>query len=290
MFDYRRESYTVGTLSAIRGASLVLMLLLAIGATTQAGSSPPGAPVRLVLSGSTTMAPLMVAIARRFEQRHPGTRIEVRMGGSGNGISEVRSQAADIGMVSRSLHAGEQELYNVAIARDGVALIVHRSNPAQTLSDAQLLQIYDGKLNNWSKAGGPNGAIHVLAGTEAGGSTSLMAAYLELPFEQFAAARKIGPNQERIAAVAADPLAIEYVSFGEAERAVRGGSHIKLLAIGGVQATSAEVRAGRYPLARPLLLVGRTAPTGAAREFIEFCLSLQVRDLIAAYDFVAYQD
>jgi phosphate transport system substrate-binding protein len=274
----------------MRSAGIVLTLLLGVGATTQAGSSHLRAPEELVLSGSTTMAPLMAAIARRFEQRHPGTKITVRMGGSSNGISEVRSNAADIGMVSRSLNAGEQDLYNVAIARDGVALIVHRSNPAQALSDAQLLQIYHGKLNNWSKAGGPNGAIHVLAGTVAGGSTSLMVAYLELPFEQFAAARKIGPNEERIAAVAADPLAIEYVSVGEAERAVHSGSQIKLLAIGGIQATSAEVRAGRYPIARPLLLVGRTAPTGAAQQFIEFCLSQQVSDLIAAYDFVAYQD
>jgi len=278
------------TLSVIRSAGVVLTLLLGIGATIQAGSSPSSAPVQVVLSGSTTMAPLMTAIARRFEQRHPGTRIEVRMGGSSKGISEVRSNAVDIGMVSRSLNASEQDLYNVAIARDGVALIVHRSNPAQALSDTQLLQIYHGKLNNWSKAGGANGAIHVLAGTEGAGSTSLMVAYLDLPFEQFAASRKIGPNQERIAAVAADPLAIEYVSVGEAERAVNSGSHIKLLAIGGIQATSADVRAGRYPIARPLLLVRRTAPTGAAQQFIEFCLSRQVSDLIAAYDFVAYQD
>lgn len=273
-----------------RYAAAALALLLCVGYATLANPSQSVPQVRLVVSGSTTMAPLMAAIARRYQRNHPGLLIEVRMGGSGKGISDARAGTADLGMVSRPLAQGETDLYHVAVARDGVAVIVHRDNPVPSLSDRQLARVYRGDLRHWNQVGGAGGAIHVLAGTEEGGSTSLLAGYLELPFEQFAVLRKIGPNTERIAAVAADPQAIEYLSVGESERAVRAGTPIRMLPIGGVAATSAEVRSGRYPIARPLLLVLRAAPSGAAKLFVEYCLSQQVNDLIAAFDFVAYQD
>lgn len=275
---------------ALRNAGTALLLVFFLGGAGPLPASSPPALTRLVLSGSTTMAPLMNAIARRYERSHPGVQIEVRMGGSGKGIADARAGLADLGMVSRPLKPDESELYSAAVARDGIAVIVHRSNPVPSLSDAQLVGIYGGQIRDWNKVGGAAGAIHVLAGSAEGGSTTLIAEYLDLPFEKFSVLRKIGPNVERIAAVAADPLAIEYMSIGEAERAARAGSPIRLLPIGGVAATSAEVRSGRYPIARPLLLVRKDAPGGALRQFVAYCLSQQVNDLIASYEFVAYQN
>ncbi|MGF1602336.1 MAG: substrate-binding domain-containing protein, partial [Thermosynechococcaceae cyanobacterium] len=57
---------------------------------------------KLVLTGSSTVAPLAAEIAKRYEQENPGVRVDVQSGGSSRGIADVRQQVADIGMVSRS--------------------------------------------------------------------------------------------------------------------------------------------------------------------------------------------
>ena len=271
-------------------ALLFLLSTLASGSGSRAEPSAPLPATQLLLTGSSTMAPLMVEITKRFETLHPGIRIEVRMGGSGRGIGDARQGKADIGMVSRALGETEHDLYGIPIARDGVAIIVHKDNPVNALSDHQLSDIYSGKIANWQQVGGRAMPLRVLAAPPEGGSSELFTHYLQLPYDRIKAKERIGPNAERIAAVAADPRAIVYVSVGEAERKARDGAPIKLLAIDGVTASSRNVRSGNYPLSRPLTLVTRGTPSGKTRAFIEYCVSSQVTDLVLAFDFVPYLD
>ena len=84
---------------------------------------------KLTLTGSSTVAPLATELAKQFESRYPGVRIDVQSGGSGKGISDARTGIADIGMASRALKDGERDLIAHQIAADGVCLIVHSSNP-----------------------------------------------------------------------------------------------------------------------------------------------------------------
>ncbi|MES2152342.1 MAG: phosphate ABC transporter substrate-binding protein [Pseudomonadota bacterium] len=248
------------------------------------------APNGLLLSGSSTMGPLMRDIASRYQLTHPGFTVEVRMGGTGSGIDDTRRGMASLGMVSRPLGAGEHDLYGVPVARDGVALIVHRDNPVGDLSAAQIAELYSGKVANWRALGGRDRPVHLLAGPAAAGSAEPFSHYIGLPYASFAAHRTIGPNAARIDAVAADPDAVVFVSIGDAERRAQAGAPIRLLAVGGVTASSKNVRNGNYPMARPLMLISHGAPSGAAREFVEFCLSSQVTDLIVKFDFVPYLD
>lgn len=62
-----------------------------------------GSKGRLVITGSSTVAPLASEISKRFEASHPEAQIDVQSGGSERGISDTRQGIADIGMVSRSL-------------------------------------------------------------------------------------------------------------------------------------------------------------------------------------------
>jgi phosphate transport system substrate-binding protein len=45
---------------------------------------------RLVLTGSSTVAPLVLEIGKRFEKQNPGVRIDVQTGGSCRGINHAR--------------------------------------------------------------------------------------------------------------------------------------------------------------------------------------------------------
>ncbi|MEK7771939.1 MAG: substrate-binding domain-containing protein, partial [Pseudomonadota bacterium] len=108
---------------------------------------------RLVLTGSSTIAPLAGEIARRFESLHPGVRIDVQTGGSSRGIHDVRKGIAAIGMVSRALKADEADLQAFAIAQDGISIIVHAGNPVITLNRKQIADIYTGRITHWNAVG-----------------------------------------------------------------------------------------------------------------------------------------
>ena len=64
-------------------------------AMNQMTSSGPGLSGKLTLTGSSTMAPMMIEIGKQFEDQHPLVRIDVQTGGSSRGIRDVRNGAAD---------------------------------------------------------------------------------------------------------------------------------------------------------------------------------------------------
>jgi phosphate transport system substrate-binding protein len=241
---------------------------------------------KLVLTGSSTIAPLAGEIARRFESRHPGTRVDVQTGGSSRGINDVRNGTADIGLVSRDLKPEERGLRTHTIAIDGVGIIVHASNPVLMLNRRQLIDIYSGKIVNWKEVGGANSPITVVNKAEGRSTLELFLNYLNLKNSQVKPQVIIGDNSQGIKTVAGNRDAIGYVSIGAAAYEAKHGTPVKLLPLDGVAATVANVRNGVFPLSRPLNLVTQAVPGGLARQFIEFARSLEVHDLVEAQYFV----
>ena len=114
--------------------------------------------------------------------------------------------------------------------------------------------------------------------------------YFKLDNTQVKAQVVIGDNEQGIKTVAGNPHAIGYVSIGAAEFQAKNGVSLKLLPIGGVEASIETVRNGEFPLARPLNLVTRAEPEGQARAFLEFARSAAVHDLIEKQYFVTVTD
>lgn len=275
--------------SLIVGLALALLALAGSARADLKGASDQYEG-RLLITGSSTMAPLIVAIAKRFQTLHTGARVEVQMGGSGRGIRDARQGAADIGMVSRALGEAERDLYGVPIARDGVAVVVHRDNPVKSLTVRQIVEVYTGRITNWKQVGGRDTAILVVKAEETRSSTELFIHFFDIGYDRILAQRVVGDNPTRIKLLVETPNAILYMSVGEAERNALTGVPLSLLPIGGVAAGSKTIRSGDYPISRPLTLVTRSIPTGLAGQFIDFALSAGVTDLILAHDFVPYLD
>lgn len=272
---------------------LIFVLLMAVwvagpAAETTERNRAPSATLRI--TGSSTMAPMVMEIARRFQRLHPGTRIEVEAGGSGRGLADAQQGKADIGMVSRALTDKESGIYSFAMARDGICLIVHKTNPVGSLTRQQVADIYTGRVANWNKVGGHDAPIVVTTPREGYSSADLFTHFFDIRYADIKAQKVLGDNAERIVAVAAAPDAISYISVGEAERVAAAGSPIKSLPIDGVAATKRNIRSGDFPISRPLLLVTKQSPAGLARAFIDFALSSQVADIVEKYDFVPYLD
>lgn len=244
----------------------------------------------LVLTGSSTVAPLGAEIGKRLESQHPGVRVDVQTGGSSRGIADARSGVADIGMVSRALKDSERDLQAFAIARDGVCLIVHKDNTIAALSDEQVVGIYTGRITSWKGVGGKDAKITVVNKAEGRSTLELFLHYFKLKSSDIRAHVIIGDNEQGIKTVAGNPDAIGYVSIGTAEYDATHGVPVKLLSVGGVDASIENVRNGTFPISRPLNLITRTQPAGLAKAFIDFARSRAVDDLVRSQYFVPISD
>jgi phosphate transport system substrate-binding protein len=263
---------------------LVILFITAVGVfSSESADSLQG---KLVLTGSSTIAPLAAEIGKRFESLHPGVRVDVQSGGSGRGITDARTGLADIGMVSRSLKPDEKDLLPFAIARDGVCMIVHRNNPVRQLTDKQIAGIYTGAIRNWKEVGGPSAPITVVNKAEGRSTLELFLHHFRLNNTAIKAHVVIGDNEQGIKTVAGNPDAIGYVSVGTAEYDAEQGVPIKLLPMGGVAASIETVANGAFPLARPLNLVMKAEPGGLAKAFLDFARSTAVHDIVKEQYFV----
>ncbi|HEY9750955.1 MAG TPA: phosphate ABC transporter substrate-binding protein [Allocoleopsis sp.] len=252
-------------------------------ATNRSSTSAQG---KLVLTGSSTIAPLAAEIAKRYESQHPGVRIDVQSGGSSRGVADARQGVADIGMVSRTLKENEKDLQAFAIAKDGISVILNQANPVQQLSDQQIVDIYTKKITNWQAVGGKDAPITVVNKAEGRSTLELFAQYFKLEPKDIKADVVIGDNEQGIKTVAGNPNAIGYVSIGSAEYGATHNTPIKLLPVEGVAASIANVASEKFPISRPLNLVTKTAPTGLQKDFIDFARSPGVQDIVKQQYFV----
>ncbi|MFT5290881.1 MAG: phosphate transport system substrate-binding protein [Planctomycetota bacterium] len=260
-------------------AILLLSLLSSCAGDTAAAGKVSG---NLTVTGSSTVAPLIAEIALRFEAQHPGARIDVQAGGSSRGLHDVQAGLADVGMMSRELKDSETgEVQAHTIARDGVALILHASNPVSALDADQVRAIYRGEVTDWSELGGAAGEITVINKASGRATLEVFLDHYGLSEGEIKADLIIGDNQQGLKAVAGSPLAIGYVSIGAAEYEIEAGAALQLLPSDGIAASVASVATGRFPISRPLNLITVGEPEGLARAFIDFCRSTAVHDLVA---------
>jgi phosphate transport system substrate-binding protein len=242
---------------------------------------------RLTLAGSSTVQPVMEEAAQAFEKSRPEVRVDVQGGGSAVGITAPRRGLAQIGMVSRDLHDDEKaDLTATPIALDGLAIIVHASNPLKDLTQQQVIDIFSGKAANWKAVGGRDAAVTVINKEEGRATLELFEKHFNLKGRFVKNAVIIGPNGQAIASVAGNPDSIAYVSIGSAAVAEQEGVKIRRVRLDGVEPTVENVKNGAYGLRRPLCLVTRGAPSGLAKEYMDFVLSPEGQRIVLGQEFV----
>ena len=107
--------------------------------------------------------------------------IEVAAHGSGTGFSALADGSAELAASSRPIKHSEasslaaqgdltsREAEQI-IALDGLAIILHPSNPLTALSTEQLAQVFAGELSDWAQLGAPPGPISLYARDDKSGT------------------------------------------------------------------------------------------------------------------------
>jgi phosphate transport system substrate-binding protein len=250
------------------------------------GATPPAKSAKgtLTIKGSDTMVQLTSAWAEAFMKVRPEVEIAVTGGGSGTGFAALLNGTTNLCAASREISEKEKKQaeekglkpIEVTVARDGIAVVVHPQNPVSVLTLEQLKKIYTGAYTKWSQVGGPDEAI-ILLSRESNSGTYMFFQEHVLEKADYAQATRLMPATSAIVqAVSTDKTAIGYVGLGYA---VEAKGKVKVIAVKAKEDTPAvtpseeAVKAGTYAIARKLYFYANGTPGGAAKDFVEFCLS-----------------
>ena len=228
----------------------------------------------VIVAGSTSIQPFADKWAEVFMESRPAIGINVQGGGSSAGVQACKSGACQIGMSSRELKAEEKDLHEIVIARDGLAIIVHPSNPVRGGTLGQVKQIFSGDLTNWKFLGGPDKEITVVTREEGSGTRGAFQELVMGKTRIFRGAITEDSNGTVREIVAHDPYSVGFISLGLVNEQVRA------LALDGVVGSETNIRNGSYKLVRPFLFLTRGEPTGAVKAFIDFVLSDEGQALV----------
>ena len=124
-----------------------------IGSDDAAAFESNGATGKVVVSGSSSVTPVMEKLKEAYLAVNTGAEIEIQESDSTTGMTDAAAGTCDIGMASRELKDSETEqgLTATTIAMDGIAVIVNLDNPTTNLTTDQVKNVYVGDVTTWDE-------------------------------------------------------------------------------------------------------------------------------------------
>jgi phosphate transport system substrate-binding protein len=233
------------------------MVFVAVGLLLAACDSNSG---YVKIKGSETVLPIALELAEQVSADPRMPLVSVTAGGSGVGIAALVEGNTDLAMSSRDIKLEEkirirsrgEDFTEIVIGFDALALIVHPSNPVDSLSLQQIKGIFQGTITNWKEVGGRDLPI-VPFNRESSSGTYEFFKKVVLSKERFGKLQTVGANGELAEKVASSPNSIGYVGIAFVDERMVKAVRIYNPATGrSVAATIKNSMNGSYPLARPL--------------------------------------
>jgi len=280
---------------------LGVCLIVLAGCANRTAAQSGAAGVQTIANvGSDTLVNLALAWSEAYQSAHSDVRISVTGGGSGTGIAALINGSADIANSSRAIKAEEKDNaeaggvqpYEIAVARDAIAIIVHPSNPASSLTLQQISDIYSGKITGWREVGGDDRPIVLLSReTNSGTHVYFLETVLRLGEKDnktlFSTNTLLLPSSEGIITeVRQNPNAIGYDGLGYVTSDVKTVAVAAMPGSPFVLPSIASVNSGGYPIARLLFMYTNGAPTGALKEYIDWILRPEGQQIVSKLGFV----
>jgi len=277
----------------MKSRTLAFALVLAVGLSAPAET--------LKINGSTTVNP---PVAEAAEILRAERQLEIQVdtqGGSSGGISMLGDGTVQIGMSSKPLSDDDRARYpgvdfrETQIGEDAVAMVVSRDvweGGVRVLSRTQLRGIYEGRITNWRDAGGAAQRI-VFFNKEPGRGT--WEVFVQWLYGSAKAAPQVsfpevGGNEEARSKVGSTRGAISQLSATWADGVRVWALGIRLEDGSMVEPTSENIATQRYPLSRPLYLLTRGAPVGAAATLVDFMVSERGQELVKKHGYLGMKD
>ena len=269
----------------------MIAALVMVAFVTVAGSAGLSAEShKIIIDGSTTVGPIAKAFAEYYMAKHPNVNITVSESGSGNGAKSLINGVCDVADMSRFMKLKEYEaavakgIMPVAhvVAMDGIALIVHPSNPVGNLTVEQVRDIYMGKITSWKQLGGPDVQIVIISRDTNSGTYETFEKLVMKKEKIHESTEYVGSNGAIRQRVQSTKAAIGYAGLGFVDRSV------KALEINGVMPDAGTIASGVYPVARPLFMFTNGYPKLGSHlfSFITLYLSPKGQEIVEEIGFI----
>jgi phosphate transport system substrate-binding protein len=235
----------------------------------------------VTVKGSDTMVVLGQRWAEEYMKKNPKTVIQVTGGGSGTGISALINGTTDICEASRSMKDAEKKQVaeksgappiETPVAKDGLSVYVHESNPLTELTMSQLKAIFTGKVTSWKEVGGPDAKIIPYSRENSSGTYVFFKEHVLENADYTPRAQNMPGTAAVVNAVAKEKFSIGYGGAAYSKG-------IKVLKIKkdasspGIGPSDATIKDGSYPLSRPLFFYTRSKPSADMKAFTDWVLS-----------------
>ena len=264
---------------------MALVLLAAACAPTSAASKEPFAGTYFG-SGSGAGLEQVQALAKRFSALHSGVEFKLDDAGSETGLALVSQNKIDFGYVSRDPSPAESG--SVALTRltgAGTAVAVNAANPVTGLTKEQVRDIFAGKITDWGAVGGQAGhQIRVIVREPESATRSSFDTYF------FAGAAQTYPNAINVVeskeAYAQIRELKDSIAMVTLQTSTQNDVTMRLLALNGVAATTANLASGAYPIRRPVYFFTAADPTKvkpAVKAFVDFLKSAEGLEILSAF-------
>lgn len=251
--------------SAVGLKAIVLAILMTACGTPLA--TP--APARLtVVAPSSVAGPLQEAITAYTDRRPEVTVVLETVANAPAAEAWVRAGRSDLAISTIAPAEGLEPVLDAQqIAWEALAVVVHADNPVSELSQAQLRQIYSGRIQDWEELGGTAGHIQ-LATREAGSGSRAVLQTAVLEDRQLSPSALIFPEDASLLEwIDNEKFAVGYVPTSE----VNG--HGKVVAVSGIVPEARTAAAARYPLLLPIYAVMRAPWSEEISDLVAYLLS-----------------
>jgi len=250
------------------------------------GEVPSGTTV--TVDGASSMAAINQALKQQFEQRFPGTTVNLATNGTDQALQALRDGEVDVAAIGRSLTDAERAegLSEVEVDRDKIAAIVSADNPfADSITAEQFAQIFRGEITNWSEVGGPDLPIRLIDRPESSDTRQAFRGYpvfQQAPFQTGTTADPVGEDSTDAVVEALGNDGIGFAIYDQVQN--RPG-------IRAVPMHETPPSDPRYPFSQPRAYVYNAAnPTEGARAFLGFAAAPDNQTLIEEADITAGAD
>ncbi|MCL6477388.1 MAG: phosphate ABC transporter substrate-binding protein [Peptococcaceae bacterium] len=241
----------------------------------QAGQKPAELTGTITAVGSTALLPLVEEAAKQFMSKNPKVQITVQGGGSGTGLSQVSSGAADIG--NSDIFAEEKsgidasKLVDTKVCVVGMAAVANPKVTVDNLTKNQLIDIFTGKVTNWKEVGGPDQKIVVINRAKGSGTRATFKAFALDGKEETTGGMEIDSSGQVKKTVSETPGAISYLALSYVDNSV------KALKLDGVAPTEESITDGRYPVWAYEHMYTLGQPAGEVKAFLDYMLTDEIQ-------------
>lgn len=277
------------------GALLLLSGLLSTGCNQNPADRDTPTSGRLTISVDETFEPIVRAQIDTFQKLYQSATVTATYKPEEAVMQDLLADKVRAVVVSRPLTAAEEAVFKqqtisprvTKIATDGLAIIVHPSNPDSLLTMAQLRGIFTGQTQQWTQVSGKKGLGEINVVFDANRSSTTR--YVQDSVTQGT------PLTKRVFAAKSNPELLDYVATHPDAIGVVGANWIsdrddaavqsflrKVRVVGisaldnpkspddYVQPYQAYLALKTYPLRRELFVINREARSGLGSGFASF--------------------